>query len=431
MISLAALVACKKGENAITLPFSENVRLLPPQDTFSIEMSTVLVDSVLTSNSNQIISGHYNDDVIGEVNTSSYFELSLNGKSIDGDGFETIILSPSTPVYDSLVLVLPCSYFYHGDTSASRRIGVHRVTELIRSKGGAGIYNGTYYNYDPKPLAEAQISNLQPGNSFRIKLDDELGKEILQLAINKDFRVTTNTYFKDYLKGLALIPDKTSQSVYGYINPYIRLYYHDTTDPALNYSYDFIHLNGDKYFNRIQNDRSNTLFKPLQNIYNEISIDKTNGNTAVLGGIELMTKFSFPYLGSLAAAYPGGFLINRARLVIYTKQDDNLDKRLSLPGHLSMYKTNNLNIPLEQLYYSGTTSPQVISPVTSTLSGDAYYSFDVTDFVNQKLNGDATAALLLAVPPYYTSSQPEKLILEKANSIQGKRIKLIIYLTVL
>src|SRR6478609_1092124 len=137
-----SLLSCHKNGGDVPSPgITMNANTIYV-DTFSVEMSTVLIDSLVTSTASRMLAGSYIDADLGKVTASSYFQLSLNGIDVDGDGHEDIIAAGTVdPVYDSLVLVLPYSYSY-GDNTQNQTFHINRVNQTMNYVANTGyLYN--------------------------------------------------------------------------------------------------------------------------------------------------------------------------------------------------------------------------------------------------------------------------------------------------
>ena len=139
-------------------------------DTLTVRMSTVLADSVRTSNPDVFLAGRYVDPLFGTITASSYIRMSL--------GFQLDL--GATAVYDSLVLYTPYNYAY-GDTLPAQTIAVHRIQEVINPD--KNYYNNSTLTYNPTPLASKTFqAKPRTDGSLRFKLPNDLGKELFALS---------------------------------------------------------------------------------------------------------------------------------------------------------------------------------------------------------------------------------------------------------
>ena len=430
---LFLLVGCKKPkDSAIAVDDKESIGTYY-LDSFSASLSTVLVDSLPTSSNDKMLVGYYSDPRLGTYSAATYLQFSLAGTDVDKNGREDIITSyTGTPHFDSLVIEMTHVYTY-GDTTSGHSMSTYRLTEDMKLVAGTPyIYNGQTFAHESASIATNNIGySTGNGANLRIKLAHGFGQELFDLAVDNADQVATNDAFKNYFKGIALIPDATNKSVFGYTkNPVMKLYWRDLDNPSVVRFYTFkYNLNKDLTFNQIKNDRTSTPFASLTNIYQEIDATLTNNEAIVLTGVELMTKIKFPYLNEIKAAHPN-FAVNRAELIIQPK-NNSYSQFYKLPTELVLYRTDLTNIPGALITYTGTSSPEIISPVVDYESNiGTYYKFEVTDFVQDQLKTSFynQAALMLTSPRAYSGNRAEKLVLD--NNPSSYTIKLKLYLTI-
>ena len=114
-------------------------------DTFTLDISTVVLDSMITSGSNQILVGSYPDDRLGRLTSTSYFQIGIPSTSLD-DFRESTAL-------DSICLILPYTY-YSGDTTVPFTLSVHTLTEDLEYEEDAfAFYNVNEFAFNASPLA--------------------------------------------------------------------------------------------------------------------------------------------------------------------------------------------------------------------------------------------------------------------------------------
>jgi hypothetical protein len=420
------LISCKDKSLSVPINPAVNAKVIYV-DTFTVNLSTVLIDSLPTSNSLQLIAGSYNhNSKIGDISASAYFQLALNGS-------QDILTYTEAPVYDSIALELNAQYSY-GDTNQIYTISVHEVKDIMQYSNGVALYNSSAFQYDPSALATKSFKIEDfPDHKVHIRLSDTFGSNLFNLANARDFRVTDNSSFMDYFRGLVIVPNSTGV-IYGYsLNPVMRLYYHDSADPTTVKYYDFVYKNNYIHFNRITDNRSSTSLASLQNIYDEINSSQTSNEAYLLTGINLFPKIQIPYLNNIRKIYPRVF-ISKATLII-TPEKNSYDQSYYPATLLSLFQTDLTNVPTNIINYSNTTHPQVISPyIDWETEENTNYTFDVTDFIALKLKDTLNTvgtgkALILGSNPLLSSGKAETLILA-ANSSNLQSIKFKLYFSV-
>jgi hypothetical protein len=427
------LISCK--DKSLTVPINPAVNAKVIYiDTFTVNLSTLLIDSLPTSNTTRLIAGSYSNPKIGNIACSTYFQLALAGKDADGDGMEDILIYTGTPVYDSTAVILSEEYSY-GDTNMPYTISVHEVKDFMQYTNGIALYNSSSFQYDPIPLAtETLLIKDFPDHKVHINVNG-FGANLFNLAYSKDFRVATNSSFMDFFRGLVIVPDASvDKAIYGYsLNPVMRLYYHDSADPTTQKYYDFVYKSSNIRFNRITNDRSGKKVAPLKTIYDEISSSQTDDEAYLLTGINLFPKIEIPYLNSIRKTYPRAF-ISKAALVI-TPEKNSYDQNYYPATLLSLYQTDLSNIPTTIINYPNSIQPEVITPyIDWEVEENTNYTFDITDFIalqiKDTINSNISSkALILGSNSILSSGRAETLIL-KANDVNLKSIKLKLYFSV-
>ncbi|MEQ8533946.1 MAG: DUF4270 family protein, partial [Imperialibacter sp.] len=85
-------------------------------DTLTLDVSTVRLDSFVTSDTERLLVGRYEDEYIGEITSTSFFEVAYQDYSF---------YPPAASRFDSLTLVLYYDYNYF-DTLQTQTIDVFR-----------------------------------------------------------------------------------------------------------------------------------------------------------------------------------------------------------------------------------------------------------------------------------------------------------------
>ena len=90
--------ACDNNPTKFTLgeEYIESQTDLVSIDTFSVSLSTVILDTITTSSTVTLLIGHYRDDIFGKITSHSYFQLGIP------DSFDI----ETDDIYDSLKLVI-------------------------------------------------------------------------------------------------------------------------------------------------------------------------------------------------------------------------------------------------------------------------------------------------------------------------------------
>jgi hypothetical protein len=208
-----------------------------------VPTSVMFTDSLRTYNSPNFtetqrwLVGKYSDDQFGEITSSAFMQYRP--------------LDPNFTLPDDATLVsgdlyLTVDFYHYGtNTSAPMSLTVHQLTDSLSDynddgQGGRLYFFNTAPGYDPKSVGELSL-NVNPSaydlfkedneeylvtrdtlkrhiETYRITLDKPFASELFVHAQSNsdDFKLFRR--FKRIFKGLALIPDPSSEVIVGF-NP--------------------------------------------------------------------------------------------------------------------------------------------------------------------------------------------------------------------
>jgi hypothetical protein len=282
-------------------------------DTVTVKTSTVLIDSVQSSNGAYLLVGQYNDPYFGKITAKSFFALSPRPVAHDFG---------SNPQFQKLTMVLYKQYAY-GDTTRSQTVYVHKVAEPI-------VKDGRYYSFeskaiDPTPLGSKTFAAKDIfGRVVEIDLSDSFRDEIVSLLQSTDS--LTQEQLDGVLNGLALVPDAGDDAaILGFsassaLLSFLRLEYLDDNGDT-QYYYIGVRpasiTTGETApkavrFNQVTADRSGTALAGV-GLYEPVP-ETSLGNAAYMQGLlGVGTKIEFPYLAEFHKL--GLIAINQAYLL--------------------------------------------------------------------------------------------------------------------
>lgn len=414
---LAILSSCNSGvfeEHEIgdnLIDGSTEVLLI---DTFTIESSTVKLDSIITSGTSSAFVGQYYDDFFGKVRSEFYGILDYNG----GFQLEKDIEGTIIPVeFDSLVFITYYDQHFYGDTLKEQSLSIHKVTEEIDLlEGESGLYGHKTFEYDDENLGELSFKarpfrskNGKPYN-LRIPMGDQLGEKLVSMAMESNDTLTEIKKWRKFFEGLVLKPGDADDAAMlafktGDTLMKMRLYYSnlegEDTDKALHY--DFPVKTSGLNFANYTSDKSSTPqdLGRIVELTEELSSDLTDNLTFVQAGIGFMTKLKIPHIEELNTLGLTGGILN-AELVFYPKDGSYDLETFKLPtSAFNIYTTNENNTAL-----SSVLNPTNNTPVSSNYNyiaenpDESYFSIDVTNYINNILldGQDYHDALLLSFP---------------------------------
>lgn len=350
-------------------------------DTCTVDISTILVDSLATLGDSVCQVGYYNDSVWGKVKASYLAEFTANSFKPD---------VTNTYVFDSITLNLKPSGHYWGDTLAAQRIGVYPLERIITYLQGETLYNTSYVPVESAPLFSFTYLP-RPGKkeSMEIRMPDNFGKQLFENMLAEKDVFDTQDKFRAYLHGLALMPDETGSCVSGFMvsdsSVYMRMYYHILNETNTESELD-IKVNRTYAYTRVEHDRSDT---PLEALSKGGAIFATSsaktGKRAYLQGLTgIYNAIEFPYLNDLMIN--GDIVsIESAALYLYPL-GKSYGAVNQLPSTLRLYIADDSNNTVDQVYDSMGTTIQDGSLTVDDMEGkETYYSFDLTSFMQDNL----------------------------------------------
>lgn len=393
---------------------------LPPEviaevlftDTLTVKTSTVLLDSVRTSNAQQLLVGKYRDPIFGTVSAQPFFEMggALN-LNLNSDGTS----NTNTYAFDSLTLDVAYSYLY-GDTLQPFELNLHRLTDTL-------ITNKTYYNnsaisYDPTPIAKVKVIPLpSTNNKLQFKLPNSFGKQIFDLSGKPE--ASTAAKFIQTVKGFTLVPSANNSMVIGFspssTGTLLNMYLHNTADTIALVRTFYV----SKRFNQVKADRQGTALSQIQPL-KPLSAIQTGGLNYVQDALGVVTKVEFPHLSKLFK--DGNVAINRAELNIVPEQPKHIGGLYGLPSGLTMAETDGthrllrstgdteLLLPIDGATFQSYVLPQVVSYSSKFRN----YNFVLTTYLQAISIGFKKSTGLLLMPvsfaetiqSYANGSQP-------------------------
>lgn len=402
---------------------------LPVETTSFIEN-----DSTKVGKADQHILGFINDPLFGTTTAAMYFQMLPTSYP-----FSPYPVAKDSLFLDSLVLSLAFAGTY-GDTNALTKVNVYKITDntfrpgkLYRVSEGVNFSTADF-------LGTTQVTSrrLRTGykaayktdtifNQFRIRLSDVFARDLLdQDNVTKAFR--TDSIFKDYLRGLAVIADST---VSGNAIHYFLL---NSTESRLNLYYRYKKRDGGGDSSTVtrftfvaDTIRSANANKIHRNYTGSIAAPTlTSGLPSSLAYIQTApgtsVKIKVPSLDTLSNKL---YIIHRAELVtrqiyqgplaienillqpqlhLYTYTADG--KIASIPYDSASYYVNSFSIDFIRnvsLYnintqYTGGT-PSFFNDASSNRVAE--YKMNITSYVQNIVNGKTTRRDFKLSAPYF------------------------------
>ena len=346
-------------------------------DTYSVQMSTIIEDSIPTLRKGVLFAGNYQDEYFGEMSSKAYMEFTIPETfSPDDDD-----------VLDSLTLKLKYSDIVFGDTLIPQTFELFRITEVMDEYDDGQLYNKTSFKYDKTPLASITLKP-RPGRDkyLEIRLPDTLGNEFLAKKRAGDNDITSESKFIDYFNGLVLKSSTSNGSLLSFIaqdtTVGLVLYAHRVEADKIESRFRF-NLNTDGiYYNQIVGDRSNTFISQLTTRREELPSSQTDKKAYMQAGTGIFTRLDFPGLATLLEK-DRKFVLAKAELILRPVRGSY--DEISLPSKLVLYNTDKYNSLVSEIQSSDGSILAADLYVDEVYNENTYYKFDVTSYISSEL----------------------------------------------
>jgi hypothetical protein len=333
-------LSCKKDPQTLGYDLIENNPLeVVFCDTVTVVAYSQLEDTIRTDETTYSLLGSFYDPVFGKTHASVFTQISLSSTNPD---FGT------NPQCDSLVFSLQYSGFY-GDTTTIHTFRLYEITEsLLLDTSYYSYQSAAYdpvelasYTFAPHPYDSVLIDTTYYEPHLRFTMGPALGNKILSAPATA---LDSNSSFREYFKGLAIIPDDIAtgpgQGSLLYFNFYanisrINLYYHNDEEDSLSYRITLNSTSNARFahFDHFGYDQASDLFRQ-QLIQGDSILGKDLVYLQSTGGVKV--KIEFPYLLNLVR--DNNIAINEAQLIFYNQDPDGI---YPAPEKLALYGKND------------------------------------------------------------------------------------------
>ncbi|MBV7267749.1 DUF4270 family protein [Winogradskyella luteola] len=398
ILCLSVIIGCADSDEIPTLTVGEdftntNIRVISI-DTLEVRLSTMKFDSIITSNSQRLLFGRYEDEDFGNVKASAYFELTSDNFFIDDEA-----------TLDSVGLVLNYDNYFFNDTTQTITINVHKLLDRIDSEDG-NLYNTSEFDYEPTALASFSFIPEPSRDSLYVSLPFQFGQDIFQGIQNNEIDDVES--LAQILKGITIQPsDLDNGSIVGFdiAESYVKLYY--TVPDELEDDDEELELiinqfSANTYFNNIQSDVSNLPLQLIDDQENILPSTESSNFSYLQAGIGYVTRIEFPSIKKLNEI-PGTGTILNATLEIKPNNSSYSDIK-TISDFLDLYVINQNNDITFQIANSvGLVSASLVRE--NEEFGDIIYSVPVLEFVDNKfLEQPETEDALILLPPEFNST---------------------------
>jgi len=381
----------KQSEFEIGKDFIESETRLQVVDTFRVDLSTVIQDSLRTSATNVALVGNLKDDIFGSIECETYFDL----------GFSVFGAIEDKAYFDSAAFILPYTGYNIGDTLSPMTLSIHALTEKITTGSDGYLYNINSFDFQPEPISTVTFYP-QPHSETDTSLNfraDALGEDLFNKIRDNDENVSSSEWFMDYIKGFIVTPgNATNKAVIGLeagenkitLKIYYHLRFEDPEKKVITIS-----MGGTNHqFNHIDYDMSNTYLNNIKNSGNKMMAFETANKSYMQGLTGLITKVQFPSLQDIFLE--SNWKILKAELIIEPSAGSY--ENYPLPEKLYIYQTDLVSRSSSILKDErGNSISQLVdddnNPLTAffeydkILGENTRYSYDITAYINKELAG--------------------------------------------
>ena len=407
IIGIILIGSCTKtNEFTIGKDFVESRTRLQVIDTFRVDLSTVLLDSVITSSSKMAYVGHYTDTIFGSISCESYFDLA----------YESFSEIDAKALYDSSAFILQYTDNNFGDTTSLMSINIHRLTESIVPFDKSYLFNTSKFAYESQAMGSVSFYPQPHSSDTAVSINvNSFGAALYDLIKNKDEKVSTEEWFKDYIKGFVLTSGTADNKALIGFNAgqeylVLKIYYHIDKEEPEKKAITIKMGEAAHQFNNVKFDFTNT---PLYNIKMEgyeVPSTETGNRVFMQGMIGLFPKLKFSSLEEILASE--NWKILKAELII--EPVPHSYDVFSLPDSLYIFKSDREN--KRTTLYSDESKPMIASfEFDYYLHEDNRYTYDITSFINHELSDayiNSYDGLMIGLNDSKLSSSFERLLVE-------------------
>jgi len=347
-------------------------------DSFSVNMSTVILDSVRTSGTGIAWVGSYSDDELGKISASSYFEIGLP---------LSVNIDEETDRYDSLTLVMKYTSAYYGDTVSSQLLHVYPLAEELDPDDESDFYfNTSSVRLKDNPIGSIMFSpHPKEKDSIQIRLSDNLGRDILEKFKNKDDSISTEERFKEYFRGIALVSGENNTAVLGFhADLTLRMILHTTREGLENEEIEnTFEINNTSYqFNRFTADRAGTGLESIG--YSEKhSSSKSGDKTYIQSGLGVLTRVDFPTIQRLLEM-DQLYDLSKVELILFP--EPGTYNEIAPPSQIVLYHTDKYNRIVSEIVDSYGSILAAEYYFDSVYNENTRYVFNIKDFIKTELS---------------------------------------------
>ena len=419
LIAVAVLVSCT-GRDDFTIGnnFIEAKTKLSVLDTFKVDLSTVLIDSMATSSTGIALIGNYHDDFFGSEKTVGYFEPGFKSLKID-----------DTEIFDSAAIALVYSGYSYGDTSSLMSLTIYQLDEQITLSDNNYLYNTSEFDYSNKIIG-SKIFYPEPTSSDTLFIPvNSFGKQIFEMYKVHDADVSSEELFLKYVKGFVIKSD-SGNSVIGFkadaTQTLLKFYFHVNSETVSESSISIPFGAVARQFNSVSTNFADSELAEVKPDNAETSSDQTGDMAFLQGLVGLFPKIRFLSLQDITLE--NRWRILKAELVFEPVIQSY--HQFSLPDHLCLYSTDKYNKVGKVLTddHSAVIYSQLVTD--DLYDADTRYTFDITSFITDKLADgyfNIEDGLFIGLPESDLNKTFDRLLIEGKNPSVKLRLYYLTY----
>lgn len=411
-------------------------------DTLTVNVSTVLLDSIYTSGTGSLLVGQYTTPNAGALSASTFFQLGVGSTStIAGDA-----------KYDSLKLIMPLSGGYYGDTTNTVTLNIFELSTDLKLRElptvypverpvsyffrSTALYNKsktgikpdalTSYTFAPRPVSK---------DTLRIPMPNTLGQMWFDMRVAGDEQLKETSTFTPFFKGLN-ITATAGKSVLNFAptGTLVRLYYSEPSTSGgarVKKTLDFPLTNSNLQYNKFSSDFTGSSLDGIKQS-KELAASTTNEVSVAQAGAGLMIKLDIPHLDKLKQQLKPEF-INKAVLIVEPSRSIATTYPYPVPTSVTLYETGSNGVRYSPIPFDYDTQG---NPITSSFiknsetATDGRYEFSITEHLIRRLRDER-----ITNQPFYLAPSPSAFNTTASRLVVGaqnkniKNVRLKVYYT--
>lgn len=352
-------------------------------DTITPVISTFVLDSFPTSNTNMLLIGRWEDALMGPTKASTFFQLGLPS-SLSGITF------PNDAVFDSLALTLKPNKQYYGDTTQPQTFSVYELAYQPEYTYSNRLYNTSATTKLSGPLGST-MQRIRPsrGDSIQIRLLDSKGLELFNKIKQQAQELKSQDNFLNYLRGFCVqVNDNDKGAIFGFntdSSVMMNLHYHTTIPFYQEHIISFTLTRTEYQYNQVLTNRANTPLEPQSAHQQEFFPTEQNPYAFTQSGTGVMMKMKFPSLRNILGLGSVVKLLN-AKVIIKPVEKTFDSYGYRLPDTLFLAQTDATNTIGNALPDASGAGIQYGTPSIDFIYRlNTNYTFDVSSYINHLL----------------------------------------------